>query len=69
MKNPILSTSNEVSSLPNDLMNFTLRDYFAGLVLQGMMSDPNACTFDLEVSAKYCYTMADEMLKEREAKK
>jgi len=65
MKNPILKTSNEVASLPNDLMNFTLRDYFAGQVLQGLISMEDSHTYDLATSAKYCYKMADAMLKER----
>lgn len=66
MKNPILKTSNEVASLPNELMNFTLRDHFAGLVLQGLISMEDSHTYDLYTSAKYCYKMADAMLKERE---
>lgn len=65
MKNPILQEAN-LLSMPNQLDCFTLRDHFAGLVLQGLISMEDSHTYDLDTSAKYCYKMADAMLKERE---
>jgi len=45
----------------------SLRDWFAGMALQGMMSDSR---FREELKAigvaKYSYTIADDMLQERE---
>ena len=46
-------------------MGMTLRDYFAAKAMQGMMiSAPKEAD---EVIAELAYTMADEMLKAREA--
>ena len=49
----------------------SLRDYFAGKVLEGISSMEDKGTFDtieeaLESQAKYCYLVADTMLKQRE---
>lgn len=49
----------------------TLRDYFAAKVLQGISSMQDKGTFDtleeaIERQAKYCYLVADAMLKQRE---
>lgn len=46
----------------------TLRDYFAAAALQGYFSAPNTPHMNAadEHVAKYCYDMADAMLKVRE---
>jgi len=43
----------------------TLRDHFAGLAMQGMVSAEFAKTYDLESWANSAYLMADAMLKAR----
>ena len=46
----------------------SLRDWFAGKCLSGMMADPTIQGCDTEVLgryAEYCYRMADAMLAER----
>lgn len=42
----------------------TLRDYFAGQALSGLLSDPNYGA-SAEDAANYCYRMADGLLAER----
>lgn len=70
MKNPILTTSDEVSTVSNDLMNFTLRDHFAGLAMQSVMTGEDyKHVKTVEDYAKWSYAVADAMLKERESKK
>lgn len=49
----------------NNYRGMTLRDYFAGQVLTGFMSQ-HALRFDSIDDANYCYKIADAMLKERE---
>lgn len=44
----------------------SLRDWFAGQALAGMMAD--IITLDAPERAKYAYYQADEMLKAREVK-
>ena len=44
----------------------TLRDYFAGQVLNGLSSNTNAfMNTNSETTADICYSQADEMLKAR----
>ena len=45
----------------------TLRDWFAGKALMGMMAsrNPNSPRFHPDVDAAYVYAVADAMLKER----
>ncbi len=43
----------------------TLRDYFAAAALQGNLIEPTASNDDV---AKWAYSLADAMLKAREAK-
>ena len=43
----------------------TLRDYFAAAALQGNLIEPTASNEDI---AKYAYSLADAMIKAREAK-
>jgi hypothetical protein len=47
----------------------TLRDYFAGLAMQGLLaqSGGTARPSDVGLGAEYAYAMADAMLKAREA--
>lgn len=47
--------------------DMTLRDHFAGLVLQGFVAAPD-CGWSEEEIPKRAYAMADAMLKERDAK-
>jgi len=46
-------------------VGMTLRDYFAAAVLQGNLIEPTANNDDV---AKWAYSLADAMLKAREAK-
>ena len=48
----------------------TIRDYFAGLAMQGMVSDPRnldgrTINLDAQIIAQWAYGMADAMLGER----
>lgn len=45
----------------------TLRDQFAMVALSGLQVNPNSNSFGVkpEDIAKYCYSMADEMIKAR----
>lgn len=46
----------------------TLRDYFAAKAMQGFMANKsNPMRFDPDNDAKWAYTIADAMLKAREA--
>ena len=49
--------------------DITLRDYFAAKAISGMMSsrDPRSPRFHPEDDAAYVYSVADAMLKAREA--
>ena len=49
---------------PLDTRGMTLRDYFAGQALAGMLADPNVGT--REETAECAYDMADYMLAARE---
>jgi hypothetical protein len=42
----------------------TLRDYFAGLALQGLLAD-HTVEMDTSEYAQWSYQLADEMLEER----
>jgi hypothetical protein len=48
-----------------DQFGMTLRDYFAAAALQGNLIEPTA---NNEQIAKWAYSLADAMLKAREAK-
>ena len=47
--------------------SFTLRDYFAGQALIGILAENNVVG-NPSAYAKMCYDMADAMIKSREAK-
>ena len=47
----------------------TLRDWFAGMALQGVLANENPATGEFEEDsfrARYCYLQADAMIAERE---
>lgn len=47
----------------------TLRDWFAGQALAGLVADPNTRGWETENmpgKAEFCYELADAMIKERE---
>lgn len=47
--------------------DITIRDYFAGLALQGMMANPKTVHFSIGLLLpKISYEIADAMMKERE---
>jgi hypothetical protein len=48
-----------------DHFGMTIRDYFAAAALQGNLIEPTASNDDV---AKWAYSLADAMLKAREAK-
>ena len=48
-------------------VGMSLRDWFAGQVLQGLASNEERWVSANEVIAKACYEAADEMLKARSA--
>lgn len=55
----------------SDASGMSLRDYFAAKVLQGISSMEDKGTFNtleeaIERQTKYCYLVADAMLKQRE---
>ena len=53
------------AGMPNALAHgMTLRDWFAGQALAGLMAD-SECNLKRETAAKACYDMADAMLKVR----
>jgi hypothetical protein len=58
--------------LPGKLANapqgMTLRDYFAGQALTGLLTQPAEPEYGLRYFARSAYLMADEMLKAREVK-
>ena len=49
---------------PSRPMSLTLRDYFAGKALNGVIADPTV-QVDPQTAAKACYEYADAMLAER----
>jgi hypothetical protein len=51
----------------SDMPGMTLRDYFAGNVLQGFCAAPVFDWDSKELLAKSCYEMADAMLEARKA--
>jgi hypothetical protein len=51
---------------PIMLNNATLRDYFAGLAMQGYIISDNEIKISDDILAVYAYTLADEMLRCRE---
>lgn len=53
--------------VPMEAMGMSLRDYFAGQALNGLVSDPNN-RGKFETYASDAYSFADAMLKAREAK-
>lgn len=62
---PILvQTSNGNATVHDNGMS--LRDYFAGMALQGHLSNPAHPSYDIQSLAEECYAMADAMLSERD---
>ena len=53
----------------NEIAQFTVRDRFAGLIMQGLLSShqcyPLGCSFDEDDTAERAYRYADAMLKAR----
>ena len=60
-------TMRAIQSMSRKINEFTLRDYFAGQALAGIMSNIKDDFGDnpLETIAKICYDYADAMLKYR----
>ena len=54
-----------INNRENAVLVVNLRDYFAAAVLQGNLIEPTASNDDV---AKWAYSLADAMLKAREAK-
>jgi len=50
-----------------EVFSVSLRDYFAGQALVGWIANPKA-HHNLDLTAKTCYLIADEMIKQREVK-
>jgi len=47
-------------------VDINLRDNFAGLAIQGMLSNPKYDGYTFEIKAEKSYKMADAMMKERD---
>lgn len=45
----------------------TLRDYFAGRAMQGMLCENSGIRYPTDELANFAYAVADAMMKEREA--
>lgn len=54
-------------AFPAMAKDMSLRDWFAGQALAGILADPEVVG-ELKPSAEFAYKMADAMLAEREAK-
>jgi hypothetical protein len=52
----------------NEEQGMTLRQYYAGQVLIGIMANPNSTAVTSDTIAAWCFKMADAMLKAREVK-
>jgi hypothetical protein len=53
----------------NEAQGMTLRQYYAGQVLIGVMANPNSTAVTSNAVAAWCFNMADAMLKaEQEVK-
>jgi len=52
----------------SDLSGMSLRDWFAGLAMQGLIAQSNCTAIGSEgpIGAKFAYDMADAMMRERE---
>lgn len=61
-KQPILDNQFE------DNKGLTKREYFAGLAMQGMLSDPNASNFKPPFIAELAVDFSDALLKELDKK-
>ena len=59
------NSKNERVFCPDVTSGMTLRDWFAGQVLAGLMAD-SECNVKRETAAKCCYDMADAMLQARD---
>jgi hypothetical protein len=46
----------------------TLRDWFAGLAMQGMLSEHSGIRYPTNELVKFSYEVADAMMKEKEKK-
>jgi hypothetical protein len=65
---PAFPSTHNGSTLPNSA-GLTMRDYFAGLAMQGFAADPTLCWDDgVAGMAKAAYKWADAILVERENK-
>lgn len=63
-----LTEQSEKQRATLSLVELDLRDYFAAKAMQGYFASPVAPhRVDADDVAKYCYAMADAMLKAREA--
>lgn len=64
-------TMRAIQSMSRKINEFTLRDYFAGQALAGIMVNVKQDFGDnpLENIAESCYNIADAMLKHRKLKK
>lgn len=51
---------------PEIYYGMSLRDWFAGMALQGLLAADQPCEWNLEKVAGYAYKMADAMLKGRD---
>lgn len=61
------NTMQAIQKIARKVDNFTLRDYFAGQALAGIMSNVKDDFGDnpLETIAKICYDYADALIKQR----
>lgn len=68
--NPTLSdTENSTIDMLTDDSQYgmDLRDYFAGLAMQGLLSNPNyGNEITIYETVKTCYAIADTMMREKE---
>lgn len=65
MKNPILIQENQASEIESQ-GNYTLRDKFAGLAMQSVMTGEYYKQVETaDEIAKWAYDIADAMIKER----
>ena len=62
------NTMRSIQKIARKVDNFTLRDYFAGQALAGIMTNINQDFGEnpLQYIAKICYAYADALIKERD---
>jgi hypothetical protein len=61
---PAFPTEN--SYLVSTLHGMTLRDYFAGRAMQGMLCENSGIRYPTDELVNFAYAVADAMMKERE---